>query len=821
MDALRDLFTALRAQRLRAASTLFGVAWGTFSVVLLLAFGTGLERRMMENAHNMGRGLVVAWPSKTTRPFEGLGKERRLRVTADDVLRLPEEIPEILALSPEYQGRENVRIGERVHRARLSGVYPDYGWLRAWRLEPGGRFINDRDIAEHRRVVVLGDAIKRGLLGDGPAIGATIVLANAPFTVIGVLAPKKQSSDYGGPDDQRVCLPATTHAQVFGRRHVDTIIFRARSPELTATAIDGFYRVLARRYRFDPRDRDAIVVWDTTEEDRMLSYVFLGLHLVLGGAGAMTLIVAGLGVANLMYILVSQQTHEIGVRLAFGSRPRRVLVRVMAQATALVTVGGAAGLGAAWVVLGIVRTTPVTADIGTPQVAPLVALSIALLLGAVALLAGFFPARRASRLDPVAALSRTDATVLASGGGGGVASYRGPLTRVILAVAWGTFGLAVAAACGAGFDRALDRAMDASGRNVLRFWSGATTRPWRGLDAGRWIGLEPDDARAIERSVPGVRAASVEYADFGETIEVDGVRVSARVHGVDPAFGAIRHIVPGDGGRFLNELDVKVRRRVAVLGDRVKGRLFGDGNAVGRTVELWGVPFVVVGVMRPKVTLTNYEGNDYDKVFIPAPTFRAIRGWRWSSYVIVGLEDESFERPVRREVYRLIGRRRGFDPDDRYALGFYSHVEVVRMQNLVVGGVRMLLVIAGALGLLVAIVGVANLMYVLVDEQRRDTALRLALGARPKRILLRVTAAGLLVTGFGGVLGILASAVFVMLLRILPIDATARAYLGYPQLSLPLALAVVAVLAVAGTIAASWPARRAASIDPVEVLRDE
>lgn len=406
IGGLRELLRGLREQRARTFTTLLGLTWGTFSVVVLLAFGSGLESRMQETANNMGSGIAVVWPGRTTRSWAGLPRGRPVRVLARDVLALPLQVPELDLVSPEYIRKERIRVGSRIHRVTLSGVYPAYGELRAWSLREGGRFVNDRDIRERRRVVVLGNLIKEGLFGAREALGRTVVIQGRPFTVVGVLHPKKQDSYYaGGPDENRVCLPATTCENVFGHRYVDTFIYRSRDSSVQARATDGVYEGLARICRFDPKDRQALYVWDTVEEARVRFYAFLGFDLILAGAGALTLLVGAVGVGNLMFIRVRQRTKEIGIQMALGARPRRILFSVLGESLVLVALGGLLGFILAWLITAGIALTPLVEDIGTPRISAPIAVGTVLLLGFVGLLAGYFPARRAAKLDPVRALA--------------------------------------------------------------------------------------------------------------------------------------------------------------------------------------------------------------------------------------------------------------------------------------------------------------------------------------------------------------------------------------------------------------------------------
>ena len=395
---------SLREQRGRTVSTLLGVGWGTFAVVAMLAFGAGIEDMLKDRAAGMGNGVVVTWINSTTLPFRGFPEGRNLLATDEDILSLREQVPGIGLVSPEYSRRENLEVEQQIFRTTLCGVFPSYGVMRNMIPDPGGRFLNSEDQRLARRVIFLGDRTKRQLFGESDAIGQQVVMAGAPFTVIGVLQAKEQDSDYNGKDDTRCCIPAATYRRLFGDRFVDNFVYRAERREDTMAVVDGVYVALGRRLGFDSTDRDALNTWDTTEGDRIRATIFSAMDLMTGLAGTLTLLVGGLGVGNLMFVLVRRRTAEIGIQMAMGALPRWVLWEVQLQTMFLVAVGGLFGFLGAWALTSLVAFTPLTAAVGYPHISWRVALATIGLLMAIGLAAGFVPARRAAHLDPVQAL---------------------------------------------------------------------------------------------------------------------------------------------------------------------------------------------------------------------------------------------------------------------------------------------------------------------------------------------------------------------------------------------------------------------------------
>ncbi len=405
LTTLGQFLQDLRAQKLRTTLTILGIAWGTVAVIVLLAFGVGLEKQSRKNMHGMGDGIVVMFGGSTTKPFEGFPDGRRIRLREDDARVLQQQIPQIAEISPEYINRNTpVRRGRTNTTPAITGIYPVYGDMRNIIPEVGGRFLNAPDLANRRRVAVLGDEIKTLLFGDEEAVGQQIMIGQTPFTVIGVMQPKTQNSSYYARDKDRIFMPASTFRSLFGDKYVNNMIYRPADPDQSPAIETAVYEVLGRHHRFDPTDGDALGVWDTNEADRFLKYFFIGFNIFMGIIGSFTLTVGGIGVANIMYVVVRERTREIGIKRSVGATRRNILFQFFAETFLIVGIGATLGFLVAVALVKLLAMLPLEDIVGTPGISPMVAATTMILLTVIAVFAGFFPARKAARLDPVECL---------------------------------------------------------------------------------------------------------------------------------------------------------------------------------------------------------------------------------------------------------------------------------------------------------------------------------------------------------------------------------------------------------------------------------
>ncbi len=403
-DAVRQMWTDVRSQKLRTFLTVFGIVWGTVSVTLLLAFGKGLQKQMVINTAGLGDQICIAWPGLTSMPFEGLGKGRKIRVNEEDIEAIRKEAPGLNAISSEYSKTLKLNYGTKTVAVDVSGVAPEFGSMRNLIPQEGGRFLNPTDMNEQRRVVFIGNKLADDVFGKTPAVGKTVMLGGSPFLVIGVLQKKVQNSSYSGRDNGKGFMPGSTYRSLTGEKWVDNLIYQPKVPRDAKAVTDGVRRILAGRQRFDPSDKEALSVWDTTEEFAFFDVFFLSFRLFLGIIGSFTLIVGGIGVSNIMNVVVEERTKEVGIKMALGARTRWILRQFLLETLLITAIGGAIGFAISLSICAIFPKFGVTEYVGDPDVSLSVALLTAAILGATGLVAGYFPAREASRLDPVVAM---------------------------------------------------------------------------------------------------------------------------------------------------------------------------------------------------------------------------------------------------------------------------------------------------------------------------------------------------------------------------------------------------------------------------------
>jgi putative ABC transport system permease protein len=407
-DVFRQLYRDVRNEKLRTFLTVFGIVWGTVAISLMLAFGTGLHKQLVKSTAGLGDRIVIAWPGLTSVPYEGLGKGRRIRVSEDDLEAARGQVANLKGMSGEYSNNMKVDYGTKTLSVDTSGVTPEFGSMRNLIPQSGGRFIDAIDLSQQRRVAFIGDKLAEDIFGHTPAVGKTMLVNLSPFLVVGVLQKKDQDSSYSGRDAEKMFIPGTTFRALTGDKYVDNIVYQAEKADQTKAVNDALRAALGKRLRFDAKDKEALSMWDTTEQFVFFDIFMLAFNSFLGIIGVLTLVVGGIGVSNIMNVVVEERTREIGIKMALGAKQRWILSQFLIETLLVTFLGGAIGFIISFSICWIYPRFPLTAGtmeyVGAPELSPLVAILTAAALGAVGVVAGYFPARDAARLDPVVAM---------------------------------------------------------------------------------------------------------------------------------------------------------------------------------------------------------------------------------------------------------------------------------------------------------------------------------------------------------------------------------------------------------------------------------
>ena len=407
-DLLREAYEAMRFNRRRTALTMLGMAWGIATVVMLLAYGDGFGQACANIFANFGTKLCIVVPGKTSMGAGGQKSGMNIRFTQEDVDSLTTNLPQITHITPEVGKQANVQYDTRAFTFPVTGNYPNVLDIRSMKLGQG-RFYNMEDQVQRAHVAVIGSEAKEKLFSGRNALGEHIRVDGLSFEVVGVLSAKMQE---GNDDINRVVyVPFTTMSDLKDTHYLDSIWFNYQTPEYEK--IEPAVRtILATQLKFNSADRQAVRVFNIMMQVHQFEIITLGLKILMGFIGTLTLGIGGVGLMNIMLVSVTQRTREIGVQKALGCRRAHILFQFLAEALTITFIGGVLGVILAYVVaLSVGRLTLYSAFAKNGEagdirliIAPATLIASTLILGAVGLISGMIPAFRASRLNPIEAL---------------------------------------------------------------------------------------------------------------------------------------------------------------------------------------------------------------------------------------------------------------------------------------------------------------------------------------------------------------------------------------------------------------------------------
>jgi putative ABC transport system permease protein len=408
LDIFAQIFRTLWAHKLRSFLTMFGIAWGVGSLLLLVGLGEGFRSGNKREMAQYGKDIMFIYPGRAPVFTGSMNSARKYLLTYQDYVDVRKEAPHVRNASPVLI-RPDVRAVSEFASANgeIAGVEPQFGDIRYLPLKQG-RWMNGLDEAQRRNVIVLGDELVKNLFPGRPAVGASIILNDITFEVIGTVQRVGRGDD--NSTNMRGYVPFRVMATLFplkGENQENSISFINYQPRVTdehLLAQDEVRKIVARNHQFDYHDKNAFEGWDTIQNSKAVGSIFDAMNVFLGAVGLVTLALGAIGVINIMLVTVSERTREIGLRMALGATRRSILAQFFLEGIILTLFSGLIGMGFAAGLMALLGLQPGEGGFDPPKLVPATAILAIGSLTLAGVVAGIYPARKAAMLQPVEAL---------------------------------------------------------------------------------------------------------------------------------------------------------------------------------------------------------------------------------------------------------------------------------------------------------------------------------------------------------------------------------------------------------------------------------
>jgi putative ABC transport system permease protein len=411
LDIFGQTLRTLWAHKLRSFLTMFGIAWGVGSLLLLAGVGEGFRNGNRRQLETFGKNIIFFFGGRAPAVEGSFTSKKWFNLTYDDYRDIQSESKLALHVSPVI-ARDDIRaVSDYTStNGQVSGVPPVYSLVRTIPLEVG-RWLNDEDNEQRRRVCLLGREMTRNLFPGRPAVGNSILLNGVRFQVIGMLS--MIGNEEQNSTNIRIFLPINTMRELFPLKGdnskegnaISFLNYQPRTFDENEAAKDELHRIVARNHGgFDPKDTDNWEEWDTVKNQKTMGKIFTAMDWFLGGVGLVTLALGAIGIINIMLVAVTERTREIGLRKALGATNRSILFQFFLEGAFLTLLSGVLGVGGAMLIIRLLSGVNLPPGFDTPRIVPVSAIGAVLSLALAGIAAGLYPARKAAMLEPVEAL---------------------------------------------------------------------------------------------------------------------------------------------------------------------------------------------------------------------------------------------------------------------------------------------------------------------------------------------------------------------------------------------------------------------------------